>query len=126
MNETAGLLKHTPQDKATLFKALMQIERFSVKAQRHDIWTYPDKLKLNPILKDLRRLYLQTYRDGFNKGLERLWKQTALEEQVVKDLEEIVVEENQLPDGDCLLFWWHLNEEDSFHEACKMAIIHQM
>lgn len=132
MDKTAEQSNHTPQDNATLFKELHKLETILFKAHRIDAWhydpsdTFYQKGYLDSTLQALRRLHLETYVAGFNAGNKRLLDKERIEKEVVKDIEDIVHVQNCLPDGDCVLFWWNLQDEPAFHEACKWAITKQL
>ena len=127
MGKTAIQSNHTPADNATLFRELHKLETILFKAHKPDSWLYNTKKYLDPTLQALRRLHLEMYMAGYNKGKERIFSLNQLEKEVVKDIEDIVFVQNGLSEnGDCLLFWWQLQDEEKFHEACRLAITKQL
>jgi len=106
-----------------LFWLLLRQERFMVEsyARTGGIWAESTKEQLIPILRDLRRLHLTTYRAAYLTGYARIKQEDSCLTEMVQDLNTIL-QDNGMYGKDPWLLWRLLYDDDAFQVTAGRVI----
>ena len=105
--------KLLPED--PLFWLLLRQERFMVGSYFNagGIWDDSAKDHLTPILRDLRKLHLATYRDAYQRGYARIKIADGCLTEMVQDL-NTMLQDNGMYGKNVWLLWRFLYDDDAF------------
>ena len=106
-----------------LFWLLLQQERFMVDSyfRSGGIWADSAKEHLIPILKDLRKLHLATYKDAYMRGYARIKIEDKCLAEMTQDLNTIL-QDNGMYGKDPWLLWRFIYDDDAFQVTAGRVI----